>query len=259
MMTGYLAEMPDARRASNCEMTGSDHILIVDDDPETRGVIGRYLEDNRFPVVNVSSRSSVQRHLATTEPRLLLLNLRLGSDDGLDILREIRSNSDVPIILMMGHRPDEADTIIALELGADAYMVKPVALRKLLALVRAILRRQEMARLGRAREAERGGYIFEGWRLQRRSRQLFDPCGVPVPITKGQYALLVAFLDAPQRPLTREYLLQATRVHEDIFDRSVDVQITRLRRKLEPDALSPKMILAERGVGYVLACDVARY
>ncbi len=261
MMTGYLTAMPDARRAPNGEYretTRSDHVLIAGDDPETREVIGRYLEENSFPVVTVSSRAGIQHHLATTEPRLFLLDSQLGSDE-LDILREIRSHSNAPIILMMRHPPNEVDAVIALELGADAYMVKPVALRKLLAVVRAILRREEMARLGRAREPEPGGYKFEGWRLERRRRQLFDPRGVPVPLTNGQYALLVAFLDAPNRPLTREYLLQATRMHEDIFDRSVDVQVTRLRRKLEPNPGSPKMILAQRGVGYLLTCDVERY
>ncbi len=261
-MTGYLIAKPDAERApasESRETTRADHVLIVDDDPEAREVIGRFLEDHGFSVVAVSDRASARRHLAITEPRLVLLDLRVGPDDGLDILREIRTHSDVPIILMMGRRPEEPDVVIALELGADAYMVKPVALRKMLALVRAIFRRQEMEWLGRSRQSERGGYKFEGWRLERRGRQLFDPSGVRVPLTKGQYALLVAFLDAPQRSLTREYLLQATRVHEDIFDRSVDVQVTRLRRKLEPDPASPKMILAQRGIGYVLVCDVERY
>jgi two-component system, OmpR family, response regulator len=194
-----------------------------------------------------------------TEPSLVLLNLRLGKDDGLDVLREIRSRSDVPVIIMIGHCPDEADGVIVLELGADAYVAKPVALRELLAQVRAVLRRQELARLGRGREPERGGYKFEGWRLECCGRQLIDPRGVPVPLSKGQYALLVAFLDAPQRTLTRDYLLQATRLHEDVFDRSVDVQVMRLRRILEPDPAAPRMILTQRGIGYVLACKVERY
>jgi two-component system OmpR family response regulator len=262
MMAGYLFAMPDAGRApagASRETTKADQVLLVDDDPERREEIGRYLDGHGFSVVTLFDRASVRRHLALSEPRLILLDLRMESDDGLSILKEIRTHSDAPIISMMGHRPEETDVVIALELGADAYMIKPVALRKLLALVRAIMRRQEMEWLGRARESERGGYKFEGWRLERRGRQLFDPCGAPVPLTKGQYALLVAFLDAPRRSLTREYLMQATRVHEDIFDRSVDVQVTRLRRKLEQHRDSRKMILAQRGVGYVLACDVERY
>jgi two-component system, OmpR family, response regulator len=116
-----------------------------------------------------------------------------------------------------------------------------------------------MARLGRGRELERGGYRFEGWELRRRERQLIDPHRMPVSLTKGQYALLIAFLGAPHRPLDRKYLLQATHMHEDVFDRSVDVQVARLRRKLEPHATSPRLILAERGVGYVFACNVERY
>jgi two-component system, OmpR family, response regulator len=262
MTTGYLIAMPAAGRAPASRPHGTmrtAHVLVVDDDPETRDDIGRYLEGHGFSVATVPDRARARRHLAMTEPRLIVLGMRVGPDHGLDILREIRSNSGVPIILLMDDRPDEADAVIALEAGADAYMVKPVSLRKLLAVVRAILRRQQMERLGQSREAERGGYKFEGWRLERRGRRLFDPCGTLVPLTKGQYALLVAFLDAPQRSLTREYLLHATRVHEDIFDRSVDVQVTRLRRKLEPSPDSPKMILAQRGVGYVMTCDVERY
>ena len=262
MMTGYFTAMSDAGQTPNSgrrAATRAGYVLIVNDDAETREVVGRYLEDHGFSVVTVSSRASVQRHLAMTEPCLVLLDLRLGQDDGLDVLREIRSQSNVPIIIMSGHHLEEVDRVVGLELGADDYIVRPFGLRELLARVRAMLRRQEMARLGRGREPERGGYKFEGWRLERRGRQLIDPRGVPAPLSKGQYALIVAFLDAPQRTLTREYLLQATRVHEDIFDRSVDVQVMRLRRILEPNPASPKMILTQRGVGYVFGSNVERY
>jgi two-component system OmpR family response regulator len=169
-----------------------------------------------------------------------------SQDDGLDLLREIRSHSDVPVIIMTGHRPDEIDRI-GLKLGADDYIVKPFSLRELLARVRAVLRRQEMGRVARNHDPEPGGYRFDGWQLERRGRRLVDPDTTPFSLSKGEYAL--AFLEAPQRPLTREYLLQATRVHEDIFDRSIDVQVLRLRRKLEIDPSAPRVIQTERGVG----------
>ena len=169
---------------------------------------------------------------------------------------EIRSHSDVPVIITTGHRLDEIDRIVGLELGADDYIVKPFSLRELLARLRAVLRRQEMERVARTRDPERGGYRFEGWQLERRGRRLFDPNATPIALSKGEYALLLAFLEAPQRLLSREHLLQATRIHEDIFDRSIDVQVLRLQRKLETDPSAPRVIQTERGVGYVFTLPV---
>jgi two-component system, OmpR family, response regulator len=163
-----------------------------------------------------------------SEPCLVLPDPQSGQHGGLGVSREIRSRSDVPVIIVTGHAPDQTDGIVALEFGADDYIAKPVALRELLARVRALLRRQVGTRLGRDREPEHGGYRFEGWQLKLRERQLTDPRGMPVRLTKGQYALLLAFLDAPRRPLSRAHLLQATRVHEDVFDRSIDVPVVRL-------------------------------
>jgi len=231
-------------------------IIVVDDDPALRQMVTRYLEDHNVPATSVASRSELNRHFEAAHPSLIILDLRLGQDDGLDLLRELRSHSDVPVIITTGHRTDEIDRIVGLELGADDYIVKPFSLRELLARVRAVLRRQEIGRAARASDPERGGYRFNGWVLQRRGRKLLDPDGAAVPLSKGEYALLIAFLEAPQRPLTREYLLQATRVHEDIFDRSIDVQVLRLRRKLEVDPSAPRVIQTERGVGYVFALAV---
>ena len=232
------------------------HIIVVDDDPSLRQMVTRYLEDNNVPTKSASNRSELNRYFAVISPSLIILDLRLGQDDGLDLLREIRSHSDVPIIITTGHRPDEIDRIVGLELGADDYIIKPFSLRELLARVRAVLRRQEMGRAARASEPERGGYRFNGWVLERRGRKLVDPNAVPVSLSKGEYALLLAFLEAPQRPLSREHLLQTTRLHEDIFDRSIDVQVLRLRRKLEVDPSAPRVIQTERGVGYVFTPSV---
>jgi two-component system, OmpR family, response regulator len=237
-------------------LADSGHIVVIDDDPTLRQMIIRYLDDNNVPTRSASSRAEFNRLFAGLLPSLIILDLRLGQDDGLDLLREIRSQSDVPIIITTGHRPDEIDRIVGLELGADDYIVKPFSLRELLARVRAVLRRQEMGRVTRARDPERGGYRFDGWRLERRGRRLLDPHAMSVTLTKGEYALLLAFLEAPQRPLSREHLLQATRIHEDIFDRSIDVQVLRLRRKLETDPSKPRVIRTERGLGYVFAVPV---
>jgi DNA-binding response OmpR family regulator len=232
------------------------HIVVVDDDSSLRQMVIKYLEDHNIPATSASNRAELNRHFEGTHPSLIILDLRLGQDDGLDLLREIRSHSDIPVIITTGHRPDEIDRIVGLELGADDYIIKPFSLRELLARVRAVLRRQEIGRAARARDPERGGYRFDGWQLNRRSRKLADPTGTPVALSKGEYALLLAFLESPQRPLSREQLLQATRVHEDIFDRSIDVQVLRLRRKLEINSSAPRVIQTERGVGYIFALPV---
>jgi two-component system, OmpR family, response regulator len=235
------------------------HIIVVDDDSSLRQMVIRFLEEHNIPAKSASNGAELKRHLEGTQPSLIILDLRLGQDDGLDLLREIRSHSDIPVIITTGHRPDEIDRIVGLELGADDYIVKPFSLRELLARVRAVLRRQEMGRTARASDPARGGYRFNGWQLERRGRTLLDPNGNPVALSKGEYALLLAFLEAPQRPLTREHLLQATRIHEDIFDRSIDVQVLRLRRKLEVDPSTPRVIQTERGVGYVFALPVEAF
>jgi two-component system, OmpR family, response regulator len=237
-------------------LADAGHVVVVDDDASLRQMVVRYLEDHNMPTKPASNRTELNRHFTRTVPSLIILDLRLGQDDGLDLLREIRSHSDVPIIITTGHRPDEIDRIVGLELGADDYIVKPFSLRELLARVRAVLRRQEMGRVARTRDPERGGYRFDGWQLERRGRRLLDRGGTPVSLSKGEYALLLAFLEAPQRPLSREHLLQATRIHEDVFDRSIDVQVLRLRRKLETDPSKPRLIQTERGVGYTFALPV---
>jgi two-component system OmpR family response regulator len=233
-------------------------IIIVEDDPIMRGMVGDFLERHNMRALFASGRKELVHHFAASEPDLVILDLRLGQEDGFDLLREIRSRSDVPIIITTGDRRDEIDRVVGLELGADDYVTKPFSLRELLARIRAVLRRQEVGRAAPQRDAERGRCRFGGWQLDRRNRHLTDPDGTEVMLTKGEYALLTAFLDAPQRPLSREHLLQATRVHEDVFDRSIDVQILRLRRKLEADASAPQIIRTERGIGYVFALPVER-
>ena len=231
-------------------------VLVVEDDHAMRRMVVDYLEDHSMRGLSAFGRQELVRHFAAGEPDLIVLDLRLDQEDGLDLLREIRNRSDVPVIIITGDRRDEIDRVVGLELGADDYITKPFSLRELLARIRAVLRRQEAARNAPQRDPELRRSKFGGWQLDRRLRRLVDPGGSQVALTKGEYALLTAFLDAPQRPLSREQLLQATRVHEDIFDRSIDVQILRLRRKLEPDPSMPQIIQTERGVGYTFALPV---
>jgi two-component system, OmpR family, response regulator len=232
------------------------NVLLIEDDRAIREMIENYLTENNMRVASATDRNGVARHFTPDEPSLVILDLQLGKDDGLDLLRAIRSRSDVPIIITTGHRRDEVDRVVGLELGADDYLTKPFGLRELLARIRAVLRRRQAGMAAARREAAQGRCRFGRWQLDRRLRRLTDSNDVPVPLTKAEYALLVAFLDAPQRPLSREYLLQATRMHEDVFDRSIDVQVLRLRRKLETDASMPRVIRTERGVGYVFDIPV---
>jgi two-component system OmpR family response regulator len=234
-------------------------VLVVEDDPALQRMIVGYFAENNIRTLVASGRQEMVRQLGIAEVNLVILDLRLGQEDGLDLLREIRASSPMPVIIITGHRRDEIDRVVGLELGADDYLTKPFILRELLARVRAVLRRFDAGRTVPARDAERGLWRFSGWQLDRRARRLTDPQGAVVTLTKGEYALLVAFLDAPQRPLSREHLLQATRVHEDVFDRSIDVQILRLRRKLERDPSAPRVIQTERGVGYVFAVPVEHF
>jgi len=232
------------------------YVLVVDNDPAVRRMVKEYFEKHNIPACEAHGRHELARHFIGASPGLIVLDSHLGEDDGFDVLREIRSHSDVPVIIMTGRRCEEVDKVVGLELGADDYIIKPCSLRELLARTRAILRRQEFGRLARHRHPERGGYRFNGWQLERRSRQLFNPAGQSVTLTKGEFALLLAFLGSPQRPLSREQLLQATRIHEDIFDRSIDVQVLRLRRKLESQAGARGIIKTERGIGYVFTAIV---
>jgi DNA-binding response OmpR family regulator len=245
---------PDLRESGDRQAC----VLVVEDDAALQRMIINYFGENNIRTLVASSRQEMVDQLADTEVNLVILDLRLGQEDGLDLLREVRSSSDVPVIIITGHRRDDIDRVVGLELGADDYLTKPFNLRELLARVRAVLRRFDVGRAAPTRDPEHGRFRFGGWQLDCKARRLTDPAGDRVTLTKGEYALLLAFLEAPQRPLSREHLLLATRVHEDIFDRSIDVQILRLRRKLERDPSAPSVIRTERGVGYVFAVPVDR-
>ncbi|TXN72352.1 response regulator [Methylobacterium sp. WL6] len=245
------------RGQSRGARAGTTRILLIEDDAGMQRIVSDHFADHDVDVTPATDRREAEQRLAEDVFDLVVLDLRLGSENGLDLLRDLRAKSDLPVIITTGHRRDEIDRVIGLELGADDYIVKPYGLRELLARVRVILRRAEVGPLpARVQDSHRSG--FDGWVLDRRRRRLTDPAGADVALSKGEYALLVAFLDAPQRPLSREQLLQATRVHEDVYDRSIDVQILRLRRKLEADPSAPRLIVTERGIGYVFAVPVEK-
>jgi two-component system OmpR family response regulator len=229
--------------------------LVIEDDNIIRQLVTNYLEDHHIRTASTSRRDEVGGLLARSRPDLVVLDLRLGQEDGLELLRDIRAQSDVPVIIVTGHRCDEIDRVVGLELGADDYITKPFGLRELLARIRAVLRRRKPGRTTQ-RDTEKGPCRFGGWQLNRRTRRLTNSAGELVALTKSEYALLIAFIDAPQRPLSRLQLLQATRTHEDVFDRSIDVKILRLRRKLDLDPNTPSIIQTERGVGYVFSLPV---
>lgn len=253
-MSAASVSNPGLRKSSDRQVC----VLLVEDDPALQRMILNYFGENNIRTLVACGRQDMVGQLGGNGVDLVILDLRLGQEDGLDLLREIRSSSDMPVIIITGHRRDDIDRVVGLELGADDYLTKPFNLRELLARVRAVLRRIDIGRAAPARDPERKRFRFCGWQLDSKTRRLTDPAGAPVTLTKGEYALLIAFLDSPQRPLSREHLLQSTRVHEDVFDRSIDVQILRLRRKLERDPSTPHVIQTERGVGYVFAVPVER-
>jgi DNA-binding response OmpR family regulator len=237
-------------------MTHGKIILVVDDDPATRRLIADYLSQHDFRLYLAASGDEMSRILSETPVDLIVLDMKLAGEDGLALIRDLRPRSDVPIIVLTGARREEVDRVIGLELGADDYVLKPFSPRELLARIRAVLRRAEIRDALHDKNEKRTLYRFGDWVLNLRTRQLTAPGGEPVVLTHGEFSLLAAFLQSPQRVLSREQLLAATRMHEDIFDRSVDAQILRLRRKLEVDPSHPALIRTERGAGYIFAAPV---
>jgi two-component system, OmpR family, response regulator len=230
------------------------HILVVDDDVAIRDLIREYLTENDFKVSVAESGADMDRVLGAEMVDLVLLDLKLPDEDGLAIARRLRESLDIPIIILTG-RKEEVDRVMGLELGADDYVTKPFSQRELLARIKAVLRRTEGKRATRRGESVRA-YRFSGWELNTGTRKLRSPDARNVELTNSEYALLVAFLKAPQRILSRDQLLESSRLHDDIYDRSIDVQILRLRRKIETSPNQPSLIRTERGAGYYLDCIV---
>ena len=230
-------------------------IAVVEDDPEIRALVGGLLKREGFEVEACANAAELDRALERRRIDLIVLDVMMPGEDGLSVCRRLRARGDVPI-LMVTAKSDDIDRIIGLEIGADDYLPKPFNPRELLARVRAILRRtRDMHRVSSA--APREVYRFAGWTLDGGSRDLLDPEGRAVPLTGGEFDLLIVLLQHPQRVLNRDQLLDWTRGRSAAaYDRTIDVQLSRLRKRLGDDPLEPAIIRTVRGGGYLFAPTV---
>ena len=237
-------------------MDASPHILIVDDDREIRDLTGRYLRKHGFRVDSAGDAKAMDRLLRDGRFDLIVLDLMLPGEDGLSICRRLRASTRIPI-LMLTAVAEDTDRIIGLEIGADDYLTKPFNPRELLARIRAVLRRAERA--DSTADPVEGVLTFSGWRLDPARRELRDPQGVLVELTAGEFGLLTALVERPRRVLSRDRLLDLTKGRDaQPFDRRIDVQVSRLRRKIEPDPKNPDMIKTVRSGGYIFTLPVER-
>ena len=232
------------------------HVLALDDDAAIRELIADYLAQNDLRITTVADGQEFEAVMARETVDMVVLDVRLQGEDGMQIARKLREKSAIPILMLTG-RAEEADRVMGLELGADDYLTKPFSPRELLARIRALLRRSKsQATVADAIAAVRA-YRFGGWELNIGLRKLKSPKGEMVELTNGEFRMLTAFLSAPQRVLSRDQLLDLSRVHAaEVYDRSIDIQILRLRRKIEPDPAKPKFIITQRGAGYVFSAPV---
>lgn len=242
-------EQPDA------DVQPATHVLVVDDDEEIRLLLARFLHNHGFIVTAARNGFEMREALDSKTIDLVILDLMLPGEDGLALCRKLRESSQIPVIMLtaMG---DETDRIIGLEMGADDYLPKPFNPRELLARAKAVLRRTSATAL----EGSKGSAVkFAGWRLDLVRRELISPDGAVTELTGGEYDLLVAFVEHPQRVLNRDQLLDLARGRTaSSFDRSIDVQVSRLRRKLEGDPHRQTVIKTVRGAGYLFVPKVER-
>jgi two-component system, OmpR family, response regulator len=232
------------------------HILVVDDDPQIRELLEDYLTNNELRVTVAANGQQMSSTLAEEAVDLVILDLRLAGEDGMAIARSLRDQSAIPIVMVTGVK-DEADRVMGLELGADDYLTKPFSPRELLARIRTVLRRTRSTALTQARQQEVRAYRFADFELNLRTRRLRRREAAPIDLTNKEFNLLAALVAAPQRILTRDQLLEASRVYDnEVYDRSIDVLVLRLRRKIEEDPSQPRFIVTERGVGYTFNSPV---
>jgi DNA-binding response OmpR family regulator len=230
------------------------HVVVVDGDPMIREGLADYLGAHRFRVTAVEDGEALLAAMDDELVDLVVFDVNLARDDGMALARRLFDLSAIPLIMFTG-RCDVADRVMGLELGADDYVTKPYSPRELLARIRAMLRRRSETYQGRPARVR--GYRFDGWELNLNTRRLVRPDGRNVELSNGEFSLLVAFLGAPKRILSRDQLLDMSRLHgDDVYDRAIDVQVMRLRRKLEIDPASPSYIRTERGVGYMFGVSV---
>lgn len=228
-------------------------IVVVDDDVQILQLVARFLRSNGYRVLTARDGREMQSLLAEAGADLIVLDLMLPGANGLDLCRELRKTSAIPVVMLTA-KGDDVDRIIGLEVGADDYLPKPFNPRELLARINAVLRRSSAGAHQSTGRPRRFG--FSGWRLDVLKRELTSPRGVVIDLSSGEYDLLTTFLEAPQRVLSRDYLLDAARNRSlEPFDRAIDVQVSRLRRKLGD---SGDLIKTVRGAGYLFASDIER-
>jgi two-component system OmpR family response regulator len=232
-------------------------LLIVDDDAAIRRLLRRFLETEGFRILEAEGGAAFRARVADSVFDLALLDIGLAGENGFDLLKELRGTLASPVIFISG-KGDVIDRVVGLELGADDYITKPFELREVLARIRTVLRRARPAATpapGASRDPD--VVIFAGWRFDRTRRAVTNPEGEPVELTTGEFNLLAAFIDSPNRPLTRDQLMDRVRgVDWTPLDRSIDAHVSRLRKKIEPDPRRPSLIKSVRGVGYVFAVAV---
>ena len=232
-----------------------DHILVVDDDADIRDLLSEYLDKQGFRVSTAADGRSMRMALGRSAPDLIILDLMLPGDDGLTLCREVRSKSDVPIIMLTA-KTEEIDRVVGLEMGADDYVAKPFSPRELLARIKSILRRSRALPVN-LRPDDARAIVFAGWRLEIPTRTLVSPERVAVPLSGTDFRLLRIFLDHPNRVLSRDQLMDMTQSRDaGPFDRSIDLQVSRLRKRLNDNPKEPAIIKTSRGEGYVLAAEV---
>lgn len=237
-------------------MEPPDHVLVVDDDAEIRKLLGEYLQRNGFRVSLATDGKEMRRVLEHARPDIVVLDVMLPGASGLTLCRDLRTTSSLPVIMLTA-RGEEVDRIVGLEMGADDYLAKPFSPRELLARLKSILRRARGFGPGLRPEAQR--LRFAGWTLDRASRQLIAPDAVVVPLSGAEYKLLCVFVEHPNRVLDRNQLMDLTVGREGTpSDRSIDVQVSRLRVRLRDDAREPRIIKTVRSEGYVLAATIER-
>jgi len=237
-------------------MEETPHILVVDDDPLIRSLLRRYLATEGFRVSEAIDGAGVRAALAQGPIHTVLLDLVMPGEDGLALARQIRQRSNVPIIMLTG-KGDLIDRVVGLEAGADDYVTKPFELRELLARIRAVLRRTGPQPVPELAATTGETLTFEGWGLDLVKRELRDPVGAPVALTAGEFDLLRVFASNPNRVLSRDRLIELVKGRDwASFDRAIDTQVGRLRKKIETDPANPTLVKTVRGGGYIFAVSV---
>ncbi len=238
-------------------MVDTPHLLLVDDERSIREPLAQYLVKQGFRVTQVGDAEAARMRLGAYAIDLVILDIMMPGEDGLSLCRHIRATSDIPVILLTA-KSEETDRIVGLEMGADDYMVKPFSPRELGARIKVVLRRVQ-AGGARQHAPEAGAYAFADWILKTGERTLVDREGVAVPLSTGEYNLLHALVTRPRQVLTRDQLLDLTQGREAAaFDRAIDNQVSRLRKKIEADPRNPQLIKTVWGGGYTLAAEVTR-